>query len=244
LALSAALFVLYLGYSMMATPLAAWMGELSGAYHERTRITTYAQALTCVALLLALVLPSLLVTRLAGQPRLELAAMGAMVFALLVLTLPLGIRALPEPPPLLARRIRCGCGTPCAWCSAKACCCASWRPTPPCAWRRACAPHCSCSSSAITWAIRLGAGPVPAAICVRHLCLPAVAGDRPPRGQGTRGRGELTQVAINLGLLALAPGSVALLLAHRGAGARPGLGQSHAPLDRGGRGRLSSPAHG
>jgi Na+/melibiose symporter-like transporter len=52
LALSAALFVLYLGYSMMATPLAAWMGELSGAYHERTRITTYAQALTCVALLL------------------------------------------------------------------------------------------------------------------------------------------------------------------------------------------------
>jgi Na+/melibiose symporter-like transporter len=96
--LSIALFVLYFGYSMMATPYSAWGGELSGDYHERTRITTYAMALTSIGLLLALVLPSLLVTRLEGQPRLQLAAMGAMVFVLLAISLPLGLRALPEAP--------------------------------------------------------------------------------------------------------------------------------------------------
>lgn len=98
LAFSASLFVLYLGYSMVATPYSAWSGELSGAYHERTRITTYLQALTCVGLLLALVLPSLLVQRLQGHPRLELAAMGAMVFVLLVIAVPITLRSLPEPP--------------------------------------------------------------------------------------------------------------------------------------------------
>ncbi|WP_226015662.1 MFS transporter [Novosphingobium sp. FKTRR1] len=98
-ALSAALFVLYLGYSMIATPLAAWTGELSAQYHERTRIATYAMVMTALALLLALVLPSLLATRLAGQPAAQLAAMGAMVFLLLTITLPLGLGALPEPEP-------------------------------------------------------------------------------------------------------------------------------------------------
>lgn len=98
LALSAALFTLYLGYSMIITPYAAWGGELSARYHERTRVQTFSQVMISIALLLALVLPSVLATRLAGQPRAQLAAMGAMVFALLLVALPLGLRALPEPP--------------------------------------------------------------------------------------------------------------------------------------------------
>ena len=96
-ALSASLFTLYLGYSMLATPFAAWSGELSAQYHERTRVATYGQVMTSAALLLALVLPSLLASRLAHEPRALLAAMGAMVFVLLGLAVPLGIRALPEP---------------------------------------------------------------------------------------------------------------------------------------------------
>jgi len=96
--LSAALFTLYLGYSMITTPLSAWTGELSGQYHERTRVTTYAMVMTALALLLALVLPSALAVRLAGHPATELAAMGAMVFLLLTITLPLGIGAVAEPP--------------------------------------------------------------------------------------------------------------------------------------------------
>lgn len=98
-ALSVALFALYLGYSMIATPYAAWGGELSDRYHERTRIATYQQGAIAVALLLALVLPTLLITRFHDQPRLQLAAMGAMVFILLLPGLVLGLRALPEPDP-------------------------------------------------------------------------------------------------------------------------------------------------
>jgi Na+/melibiose symporter-like transporter len=97
-ALSLALFTMYLGYSMIATPYAAWGGELSSRYHERTRVVTYSQITTSVALLLALVLPSLLARRYADDPRLQLAAMGAMVFVLLIPSLVLGLRALPEPP--------------------------------------------------------------------------------------------------------------------------------------------------
>lgn len=97
--LSVALFTLYLGYSMITTPLSAWVGELSAQYHERTRITTYAMVMTALALLLSLVLPSALAVRLANQPATELAAMGAMVFILLIITLPLGLGAVPEPAP-------------------------------------------------------------------------------------------------------------------------------------------------
>ncbi len=96
--LSAALFTLYLGYSMIATPFAAWGGELAGHYHERTRIATYGQVMTSIALLLALVVPSLMATRLAGDPRLQLAGMGAMVAVLFFPALTLGLTALPEPP--------------------------------------------------------------------------------------------------------------------------------------------------
>lgn len=96
--LSLALFTLYLGYSMIATPFAAWGGELAGQYHERTRIATYGQVMTSIALLLALVLPSLMASRFAGSPRLQLAGMGAMVFVLFVPALVVGLTALREPP--------------------------------------------------------------------------------------------------------------------------------------------------
>ena len=109
-ALSASLFTLYLGYSMIATPFSAWGGELSAQYHERTRVATYQQVLTALGLLLALVLPSLMIHRGAGQPRLQLAAMGALVLRLLVPSLVIGLTALPEPEagPKVAGPIRIG----------------------------------------------------------------------------------------------------------------------------------------
>jgi Na+/melibiose symporter-like transporter len=98
-ALSASLFILYLGYSMMATPFSAWAGELSSRYHERTRIATYQQSMTSLALLLALVLPSLVNGHFAARPRMQLAAMGAMVFALLIPCLTVGLNCVGEPAP-------------------------------------------------------------------------------------------------------------------------------------------------
>lgn len=100
------LLVFYAGYSMIATPYAAWSGELSAQYHERTRISTYLVLLTSIALLLALLVPTI-VDLLPGilrkepevlsfmnlpqdvatpeffkQPRVRLAAMALMTFAL------------------------------------------------------------------------------------------------------------------------------------------------------------------
>jgi len=101
-ALTLSLFTLYLGYSMIATPFSAWSGELSAQYHERTRIQSFVMVMTALALLLALVLPSLVAHRFAHEPRAQLAVMGAMVFALLAVTVPIGLNAVPEPPLAIA----------------------------------------------------------------------------------------------------------------------------------------------
>jgi len=119
IALSAVLFLFYVGYTFIAIPFAAWGGELSSQYHERTRITTYATVTTCIALLLALVIPALVEqlpalfravpaipqalglpadAAFAHDPRVKLAAMGLMTFILLLPALVFGLTTLKEPP--------------------------------------------------------------------------------------------------------------------------------------------------
>ena len=213
-ALSAALFTLYLGYSMIATPFSAWGGELSAQYHERTRVATYQQVMTSLALLLALVLPSLLVHRFAGLPRLQLAAMGAMVLILLVPSLAIGLRALPEPEP----------GPPA---------------TGPIrlvqTLRLVLAERLLLRVLASNFAVRLGQGVrtalfvffvshymgrpswAPGLFLLQYIfgiaaCPIWLAVGRRLGKERAAVAGELTQVAINLGLLLLAPNSIALLL--------------------------------
>lgn len=214
-ALSAALFTLYIGYSMIATPFAAWSGELAGQYHERTRIQSWVQVMTAIALLLALVLPSLLAHRFAHAPRAQLAAMGAMVAALLVITVPLGLRAVPEPafapgpqPPLhLGRTLRLVFGE-----------------------------RLLLRVIGSNFAVRLAQGTrtalfvffvsaymrrpewAPALFLLQYVfgiiaCpLWGAIGRRIGKGRAAVA-GEMTQVAINLGLLLVTPGAVPLLLA-------------------------------
>ncbi len=117
--LAATLVLFFIGYSLLTIPFSAWSGELSPDYHERTRVATYVMALTSIGLLLALVLPVLLgvlPSVLKGDPalaallpenlrdgafvhdpRVRLGAMGAMVFAVLIPALAIGPRAVPEP---------------------------------------------------------------------------------------------------------------------------------------------------
>jgi Na+/melibiose symporter-like transporter len=52
------LFAFYLGWTMGTIPLAAWSGELSSQYHERSRIQTYAQTATALGVLLVLLIPA------------------------------------------------------------------------------------------------------------------------------------------------------------------------------------------
>jgi Na+/melibiose symporter-like transporter len=51
---------LYLGWSMISTPLYAWSGELAAEYHQRTRVQTYLQTTTAMGLALVLLIPTAL----------------------------------------------------------------------------------------------------------------------------------------------------------------------------------------
>lgn len=96
--LGAALFVFYLGWSMIQIPYLAWSGEISGDYHERTRIVTYQTVVGSAALLAVLVLPTIVDQIRPGDAPLKLGAMGAAILLALVPALLLALRAFPEPP--------------------------------------------------------------------------------------------------------------------------------------------------
>jgi len=105
--LAITLFVFYLGWSMMQIPYLAWTGEISGRYHERTRIATYSTVAGSTALLLVLVLPTIVDQLRPADAPLKLAVFGGVVFASLLITVPLTLRAFPEAlaPAAPARRV-------------------------------------------------------------------------------------------------------------------------------------------
>ncbi|MET0363104.1 MAG: MFS transporter [Sphingobium sp.] len=106
--LGLALFALYLGWSMMQIPYLAWSGEISGDYHERTRIATYQTVAGALALLVVLVLPTIIDQVSPSNGALKLATMGGVVLLGLAIALPLTLRAFPEkavvPPARKARQ--------------------------------------------------------------------------------------------------------------------------------------------
>ena len=82
--LGAALFALYLGWTMIGTPFAAWASELTGDYHERSRVQTFLQTGSAVGLMLTLLLPALLDQLAQRSPAAKIAAMGAFAIATFV----------------------------------------------------------------------------------------------------------------------------------------------------------------
>jgi glycoside/pentoside/hexuronide:cation symporter, GPH family len=96
--LAVTLFFFYLGWSMMQIPYLAWSGEISGRYHERTRIATYSTVAGSSALLLVLILPTLVDQFRPGDAPLKLAVFGGVVLLSLAITLPLTLRSFTEPP--------------------------------------------------------------------------------------------------------------------------------------------------
>jgi Na+/melibiose symporter-like transporter len=95
--LSLVLFAFYLGWSMIQIPFFAWSGEVSGNYNERTRVVTYQSVAGSIAILLVLVLPTLIDHFRPGNGVLKLEAMGTFILATLALGLVLTLRAFPEP---------------------------------------------------------------------------------------------------------------------------------------------------
>lgn len=96
--LGIALFAFYLGWSMIQIPYLAWSGELSSDYHQRTRIVTYQQVVAAVSLFLILILPMAAEQWRPGDGALKLGAMGAFVIASALPAALLTLTAFPEPP--------------------------------------------------------------------------------------------------------------------------------------------------
>ncbi|AUW59370.1 sodium:melibiose symporter [Sphingobium sp. SCG-1] len=94
--LAASLFAMYLGWSMLQIPYLAWSGEISGRYHERTRIVTYQTVAGSAALLLVLVLPTIIDQVRPQDGALKLAAMGSVVLVSLIVALPIALSAFPK----------------------------------------------------------------------------------------------------------------------------------------------------
>jgi Na+/melibiose symporter-like transporter len=100
--LAAVLFVFYLGWTAVQIPFLAWSGEISGQYHQRTRIATYQTVIASVSLFITLILPTIADQLRPGDGRLQMALMGGLV---LVTTIPatlLSLRAVPEAAPEVA----------------------------------------------------------------------------------------------------------------------------------------------
>jgi len=96
--LGVALFVFYTGWTMIEIPFSAWAGELSGRYHERTRIATYQHTMRALGLLLVLILPTLIEQWRPTDGVLKLHVTGLFILIALAITLVLSLTAIAEPP--------------------------------------------------------------------------------------------------------------------------------------------------
>jgi len=84
---------LYGSWSMLQIPLYAWSGEISGRYHERTRIQTYLSVANALGLMLVLLVPALLDQIGLGDQPTKVAAMGLFIIASAVIGGPLTLYA-------------------------------------------------------------------------------------------------------------------------------------------------------
>ena len=102
--LAIAIFMLYLGNSAFSTPLYAWAGSLSPAYHERTRNQTYLQTVVSLGLVSMVAIPLVLSLYGIDDPVIRIAAMGGSNIAALAIGLPILMFCFRERPVPAARR--------------------------------------------------------------------------------------------------------------------------------------------
>lgn len=99
--LGAWLAVFFLGWTMIQIPLSAWAGEISSQYEQRSRVATYVQSATAIGLLSVLVLPALL-DRLGpqvGSAEAKTLSMGGFIIVTVVPTVVAALLLVREPPP-------------------------------------------------------------------------------------------------------------------------------------------------
>lgn len=94
--LAAALVGTFLSLSMIQIPYYAWSGELSGDYHERTRITSYQTMASGIALFAVLLMPTLVDRFYPGDQVMKLHGMGAAILLPVIPTVLLAFWAFPD----------------------------------------------------------------------------------------------------------------------------------------------------
>jgi len=85
--------LLYLGATMIQIPYLAWGAELSGSYHERTRISGWREGFTVLGTMVAAALPA----ALGGDIRDGIGLLGMVIMLLLPLCLLIALWRVPEP---------------------------------------------------------------------------------------------------------------------------------------------------
>lgn len=98
------LFVMYLGWSMTTIPHLSWGSELSGEYHERSRIYGWSQAAVVTGMVGILVLPAILEHVGIGQHSVQIMWMAVLSIAMLVPSVLWCVSRVPEPPVTLKTR--------------------------------------------------------------------------------------------------------------------------------------------
>ncbi len=89
--------IVYLGFTIVQVPHAAWGGELSKDYFERTRIMSIRQVFTLIGLIGATALPALVLSQQGASAGDVLAALSLMMAALLPLCALIAFFGAPEP---------------------------------------------------------------------------------------------------------------------------------------------------
>lgn len=89
---------LYLGWTLMVVPLTAWGAELSGDYHQRTRINGYREGAGVLGTMVALVLPFALGAGAAGNEGEALRLLALFILISLPLLTLAALLLVPDPP--------------------------------------------------------------------------------------------------------------------------------------------------
>lgn len=97
--LSIVMFFFYLGWTAIQIPFLAWSGEISGQYHQRTRVATYQTVIGAFGLFVTLVLPTIADQIRPGDGRLQMTLMGTLLLVTLVPGLILTLTAFKEETP-------------------------------------------------------------------------------------------------------------------------------------------------
>lgn len=98
--LGVVLFFFYLGWTAIQIPFLAWAGEISGHYHQRTRIATYQTVTGSFGLFIMLLLPAVADQLRPADGRLQMALMGGLLLVTIVPAVLLSLTAFREEPPL------------------------------------------------------------------------------------------------------------------------------------------------